>query len=627
MKKMYAIALFCLIVVSAGAQSIYTDDFETYTSGQGIALQETGDVWTTWSNTPGSAEDPLVSNTYAFEGVNSVKVSGSNDGVIKLNDLTSGRYRVEFYMYVPAGKVGYYNVLQDFNGSNSKWGIQIYFQNGVGTIDGNGEAAASFNFNHGEWFKIQHFIDIDNDWIDFYINDELIHAYQWSHGCFNQPGGVNKLDAINYYAWSEGGGTPEYYMDNFIIEAVETPMPPLNLTAEAVDGDVNLAWEAPSGKADLESYVIIRDGATIATVANDVLSYTDENLYPGDYDYQVKAYYGVTMGVSAPAGPASVNIPGGNQRQFVLYEIFTGTWCQFCPTAAQAIDMMANEGLDVAVLEYHAFNGDIFETPASASRMSYYLPYFDDGDGAFGFPTSIINGTYGIEGALNTVALMNQFYDSYYAEYMAIPTVYTIEPAVDIVSTSPYEYNISIDVTETFEYFTDPMKMYVVLSESDIAYSWQGLNVLNFVVRAMFPTVDGISLDFSTENTQNQVVNVVVDDSYPIENCEVIIFLQNTTTAAIMETYRIKLSDYVGVQDELAAKVSVYPNPASEMIKVRAGENIKSVNICNLAGQSICSLQPGSSSVDIPVNGWASGMYVVQVETNQAVSNYKISIE
>lgn len=81
-----------------------------------------------------------------------MKVSGSNDGVIKLNDLTSGRYRVEFYMYVPAGKVGYYNVLQDFNGSNSKWGIQIYFQNGVGTIDGNGEAAASFNFNHGEWF-------------------------------------------------------------------------------------------------------------------------------------------------------------------------------------------------------------------------------------------------------------------------------------------------------------------------------------------------------------------------------------------------------------------------------------------------------------------------------------------
>ena len=115
--------------------------------------------------------------------------------------------------------------MQNFNpsGSGLVWGMQVMLKNGVMTIDGMGYGAATYNYTPGTWFKVQHFIDLNSDWVDMYIDDQLVHAYQWSKGV-SGTGTLNKLDAFDFYAWDDdGNGTPEYYMDNFLIEEVETP--------------------------------------------------------------------------------------------------------------------------------------------------------------------------------------------------------------------------------------------------------------------------------------------------------------------------------------------------------------------------------------------------------------------
>lgn len=628
MKKLGTLFVSVLVLLGSTsiAQTIYTDDFESYTVDQGVADQDATGTWTTWSDSPGGSEDPLVTDAAAYGGTQSMVIEAGNDGVLLLNDLTENRYRVEFYIMIPDGFQGYYNILQDFAGGSSTWGMQIFFQDGTGSIDGNGYGALEFSYTPDTWMKIQHFIDLDNDWIDFYIDGTLIHAYQWSHGVANDGTGINKLDAFNFYAWDEGG-TPKYYMDDYIIEQVDIPNPPLNFAIEIQnDNDVNITWDAPTEGTPV-SYSVIRDGEEIASVDETTFVLLDENLYPGDYDYQVKAFYGEAVGYSASAGVETASITGGNERQYVLFEIFTGTWCPYCPTAAGAIDELAAENADVVVIEYHGLNGDIYETPATATRTSYYLPFFDDGDGGLGYPTTIMNGMEGMEGALTTVADQKSLYEYYYNEHKNIPTVHTISHTVDLISSNPSVFDISIDVTETFPYWDDEMRLFVALTETNIPESWQGESEVNYVLRDMLPNASGTVLDFTSETTITEEFQLTLDASYVRANCELVVFVQNMGTAEIMEVSKVDLGTFVNMETTEETKLSVYPNPSNGTVNIAASENIETIQIISITGQTIMQVSANSSVVKIDTSDLPKGMYQLKVETSNGSQMKQLMVQ
>ncbi|HSG67425.1 MAG TPA: hypothetical protein VK994_01865, partial [Bacteroidales bacterium] len=58
------------------------------------------------------------------------------------------------------------------------------------------------------------------------------------------------------------------------------------------------------------------------------------------------------------------------QRDKVVVEIGTGTWCPYCPGSAMGADDLIANGHDVAIIENH--NGDDYTTAASNARNSYY---------------------------------------------------------------------------------------------------------------------------------------------------------------------------------------------------------------------------------------------------------------
>jgi thiol-disulfide isomerase/thioredoxin len=455
-----------------------------------------------------------------------------------------------------------------------------------------------------------------------------VHAYQWSHGTFNDGTGINKLDALNFYAYNEGG-TCEYYMDDFIIEQVEIPNPPTNFTIEVVnDNDVNITWDVPEDGTP-DSYSVIRDGEEIAIV-DDGSEYLDENLYPGEYVYQLKAYYGEGIGYSASAGSENAMIEGGNQRQLVLFELFTGTWCPHCPTAAQAVDMMDDENLDIAIIEYHGLNGDPFETQATSIRTSFYLPFYDsEPDGALGYPTTIINGMMGMEGALTAgVAAQNELYDYYYEDYIDIPTVFTIDAEIEFIGESPYVFDINVNIEETMAFYDDEIRLFVALTETNIPYNWQGgLDEVNFVLRNMLPNANGTLLDFSSQSVISETFQLTVDDTYNINKCELVIFVQNMNNAHIMEVIRMSLADFVGINTTEIAKISIYPNPANNNVSIIANSNIISVNVLNITGQTILSIMPNTNSVYIDTEHFSSGVYSIQLETEKGVVNKSLLVE
>ncbi len=620
---------FTLILLSVSfvvnAQTVYTDDFESYTTGQGIADQDPTGTWTTWGDNPGSAEDPLVTDEAAHGGTQSMVIEGTNDGVLLLNDLTENRYRVEFYLMVPDGFIGYYNILQDFNGNSSKWGMQIYFQNGEGSIDGNGAAATTFNYTPGEWMKIQHFIDLDNDWIDFYVDDSLVHAYQWSLGAFGDEN-TNKLDAFNFYAWDDSGNeTPKYFMDDYIIEQVDIPDPPMNLVIDLENqNDVAISWDAPASGTP-EFYSIIRDGEQIATVES-VLSYLDQDLYPMEYDYQVKAFYSGN-GYSASAGPESVLVPGGNERDYILLEVFTSVTCGFCPRATQAIDEMIAEGYQIAPIEYHYTTNDSYGTPATMTRANFYLPFYDDGDNSFGTPTSITNGMAGIEGALTNVDSMKSYYDNYYNEFINIPTVYNIDASLSTVSLDPWVFDLNVEVEETLDYYDDEMSLHVALTETGIPESWMGMDYVNFTLRDMLPDANGTILDFDAAPVQSADFQINIDTTYVKDSCSVIIFLQNNDNAHVMDVFKISLDQYNAVEKQKAPVVSMYPNPASNMVQIATKSKIESIKMHTITGQKALQLQPGSNQTSFSVSGLPAGIYMMHIKTTEGNTVKKLIVK
>jgi len=236
--------MFAVLTMQA---QIFEDNFDSYSSGQQLA-QQAGLPWTTWSASPGSGEDPFVSDEQSETAPNSVKIVAGNDNVLLLGDSVSGRYKISFEIYVPNGKLGYYNILQVFDGGDSQWGTQVFFDlGGQGHIDAGAESAATFDFDYDTWITVENYVDLDNDWAEVFINGEYLIGWQWTLGTFGTTVGPLQLGAVNFFAWDgTSDGTPEFYFDNLVFEESILGDAPQNLNAEVSGMEVTLTWDAPA---------------------------------------------------------------------------------------------------------------------------------------------------------------------------------------------------------------------------------------------------------------------------------------------------------------------------------------------------------------------------------------------
>ncbi|MCF8366213.1 MAG: hypothetical protein K9H16_10540, partial [Bacteroidales bacterium] len=217
LRKLQLIVLLMAMSMVTFAQ--VSDDFEGYNAGEQLVSQAVAqglEYWTTWSETPGSAEDPMISSDF---GSNSVVIAGTNDAVLLLGDKTVGVHNLEFDVYVPTGFFGYFNVLQAFAGANSEWGMQAFLDaNGNATVDAGGEGAGAFTYSYDTWFTVKMNIDLDSDFAEMWVDGTSIITWVWSGGSFG-TGTLNQIGAVNLYAWADNG-TPGAHFDNISFEPV-----------------------------------------------------------------------------------------------------------------------------------------------------------------------------------------------------------------------------------------------------------------------------------------------------------------------------------------------------------------------------------------------------------------------
>ena len=97
----------------------------------------------------------------------------------------------------------------------------------------------------------------------------------------------------------------------------------------------------------------------------------------------------------------AISIVFGQQvdRDKVIVEIGTGTWCTYCPGAAMGADDLVANGHPVAIIENH--NGDSYANQYSNARNSYY--------GISGYPTAFFDGGNSVVGGSHSSSMYSRY--------------------------------------------------------------------------------------------------------------------------------------------------------------------------------------------------------------------------
>lgn len=300
-------------------------------------------------------------------------------------------------------------------------------------------------------------------------------------------------------------------------------------------------------------------------------------------------------------------------RETVLLEVGTGTWCGYCPGVAMGADELYENGKDISIIEYHS--GDNYAISAGLDRVSYY--------GMTAFPTSIFDGQFKLEGGSTTGSVYNLMLPLYESA-IAQPSAYAFNVTLD--ENAALDYQLQVTVQNEYGFDDDNLKLFAVLTESHIEESWQILDELNFVARAVYPNSIGESIEF-TDGSFTWNTNITVSPSYNIDNCKLNVFVQDMDTEDVWQSTSFGF-DIVG-QTELEDinQFNIYPNPATNLIKIRGSEIMNSILVINARGQNVIQKVISQKNAEIDLKSLNSGVYFLRIITGKSTVMKKIIIE
>jgi hypothetical protein len=198
--------------------SIYTENFESFNAGDYISSNNS---WNTWSGSGGgNAEDAQVSADEANESDNSLHIYGSSEiggpmDVVLTVGLDGGVCEASFWMFIPVGSIGYYNI-QENVAPGVGWALEVTFaDSGDFQVVADADTVASGSFPLGQWFEVHHLIDMDNDVIALTIDGVESDPF-----LFDSPFG-----GINFFSLGDGATLSSYFIDDIEINVFNGSVP------------------------------------------------------------------------------------------------------------------------------------------------------------------------------------------------------------------------------------------------------------------------------------------------------------------------------------------------------------------------------------------------------------------
>ena len=228
-------------------------------------------------------------------------------------------------------------------------------------------------------------------------------------------------------------------------------------------------------------------------------------------------------------------------RECVLFEIFTGVRCPYCPAAANGIAQMLEEGLPIAPVAYHttAFSTEEYYTNETNARATYY--------GISSYPTLKADGITGVSGGGNASESMYSYYMNYYNQRINVPSPFTIDLSYEPVDGTYCRVNCT--VTQVGDCSGSDVRVFIALTQSNIDVGWQGMQGLHHVCRDMIPTQTGTPFTAPT-----MTISETFEMHWPKEDCYLTAWVQNYS-GGTKEVYQaVRMSMALDLDYDIALK-------------------------------------------------------------------------
>lgn len=262
------------------------------------------------------------------------------------------------------------------------------------------------------------------------------------------------------------------------------------------------------------------------------------------------------------------------------------------------------------------------EFPATTAVISWHVNdefTFEEGTvranwfNVEGYPTVWFDG---VLKTLGSVDPMLPVFLPIYEERIEIASNFKIEMEISQIGIDDYNVNSSIEILEGIS--TENHAMFVVLTETDLEST--GNNVQTFVARKVYPDGMGLAVDFSTITTQAFNTVISLEEDNILENCEVVVFIQNMDTKEIYQGTSKMMTDITTGQENIQeVHIEIYPNPVSDRVNIQSNSEMEKLEVFNHLGQLTYQILTNSKILNLDVSGILSGLYFFKIQTEKGI--------
>jgi len=595
--KMKKITLFFIGMVISGLgfsqTTVFEDNFDSYTVGEGIAYQSSD--WWQWDNQNpplGNAGDALISDVQSVSASNSMNIVNDKDIVYRFGNQTSGRFGVEFNMFIvdDATNGAYFNVEHVF-GSN--WAFSVFFDE-TGEVNLGDGLPVLTTYTKGTWFKVTLDFNINDNLTTMWFDTDSITSFAFNAG---SGGTSNILDCINFYG-NHGTGyqneNSDYFVDDFkFIEVVaETPA---NLVIDETPIVVN------ANQFTSETIHFENDGAIPLTYRAYAV-YDYNATFTGSEEVDILTH--TTNAPDAnpqPFGIAPAGDPIGTQRKMTTRyynEKLQDLIGMSIDSVLFVSEYVQGDSVQVSILERGSYI-DHTALGAKIDSQSFYniIP------NAIQFV--VLDEPYLLDGEEISVEFgMGVFHpDSalYAVEFTAVG-----EP---VGATNGNYVNFNSGYAGSF------YNNYIIVYCSGIRWpKWLNVDAANGTLNA--GASDDITLTFTTADlTIGETYTAKVVFGCDAPNKE---FSEVPVTITVITGL-----DEAGNGTEKIGVLS-YPNPTTNYFNITSDAEITDLQVVSQSGQVVYSNSVNSKTVKIDMNTLPEGIYFAKVTVNNTVVTKKI---
>ena len=601
MKKIYLVfVLLAGIAFSTQAQTIFAEDFSSGVPPTGWTIDAHATNWTQeFSNSAGgTSPEAMFSWTPQFNGETRM-ISPETD--------LSGETFVRFsFTHLIDHYGGPYEVGVATRSGGGDWNVVWSIVNPSGNPAEEVEVAIS-NADVGQPdFQICFYFSGDSYNINYWYIDNATLFVPLEHDV-----AARKVLGDTYF------NAGDEYITNAVIKN-----PGLN------DETFDVILDIHDGITNDVLYTETKN-ITLTAGEETTLAFTGWVLPDENYMYKVVVHTDLDGDMNPDNDMASKYIyTYTSEREMVLLEIGTGTWCVFCPGAAMGADDLIANGQNVAVLEHHS--GDSYENMYSAARVGYY--------GITGFPTAVFDGVISYVGGNATTSI----YSSYlpiYEQRAEIRTAFGCN--IYGQNTGGTDYEVVATVDKLGPASNANVVLHIAVTESEIPETWFVMDHLNFVTRLMIPDASGTPVDVIGNEYIEVEGSFTLDPSWDVNHCEIVYFLQDTDTKEILQGGKVMVNDLipVGIDETLAENGvsihNIYPNPFSDVTNINfslAETGRVEVTINDMTGRIVANIADGQLPAGDHQLTWeagnnvTNGIYFCTIRTGNTTITRKVML-